>query len=157
MGTYGTSFHLGATGNYLGLCVWNIYDFKFDKLYKCFGIGRTWTLLWPLAWAQCHYPSFAASQWEVSGLWTRYTIAITYLAMTLPQDVFIYCCPDCPCCLAHLNNIGRTTWAIWAAGHHIIFPLKFLLHLWFIWIKYDLDRSMTHPNFDPTGVQTHDL
>ena len=27
----------------------------------------------------------------------------------------------------------------------------------FLWIKYDLDRSTTHPNFDPTGVQTHDI
>ena len=26
--------------------------------------------------------------------------------------VFLYCCPDC---LAHLNNIGWATWAVWAA------------------------------------------
>ena len=25
------------------------------------------------------------------------------------------------------------------------------------WIKYDLGRSTTHPKFDPTGIQTHDL
>ena len=23
--------------------------------------------------------------------------------------------------------------------------------------KYNLDRSTTHPKFDPTGIQTHDL
>ena len=26
-----------------------------------------------------------------------------------------------------------------------------------IWIKYDSDRSTTHPKFGPTGVRTHDL
>ena len=27
----------------------------------------------------------------------------------------------------------------------------------YFWFKYDLDRSTTHPKFDPTGVRTHDL
>ena len=28
---------------------------------------------------------------------------------------FLYCCPACPRCLAHLNKIGWATWTIWAA------------------------------------------
>ena len=27
----------------------------------------------------------------------------------------------------------------------------------YVWIKYDLDRSTTHPKLDLTGVQPHDL
>ena len=36
------------------------------------------------------------------------------------------------------------------------FATLIYLDLYF-WIKYDLDRRTTHPKFDPTGVQTHDL
>ena len=31
------------------------------------------------------------------------------------QAVFLYCWPDCPSCLAHLNSISWATWANWAA------------------------------------------
>ena len=27
----------------------------------------------------------------------------------------------------------------------------------YFWIQYNLDKSTTHPKFDPTGIQTHDL
>ena len=34
------------------------------------------------------------------------------------QAAFIYCCPDCPSCLVHLNSIGWVNLAIWAMKKH---------------------------------------
>ena len=33
----------------------------------------------------------------------------------------------------------------------------YTIELFYFWFKYDLDRSTTHPEYDPTGVWTHDL
>ena len=36
----------------------------------------------------------------------------THILISFDNDaVLFYCCPDCPGCLAPLNNIGWVTWA----------------------------------------------
>ena len=44
-------------------------------------------------------------------------------------SVFLYCCPECPSCLAHLNSIGCATWAIWVAiaTAWVLWNMSFLL------------------------------
>ena len=37
-----------------------------------------------------------------------------YISYQVQEDqaVFLYCFPDCPSCVAHLNSISQTTWAV---------------------------------------------
>ena len=60
-------------------------------------------------------------------------LTFPYNSLFGAQAVFLYCSPDCPSCLDHLNSISWTALAIWAAVQkYSLISFCFLMKLQFV-------------------------